>query len=399
MHPFFRTLGDRVAEAWARAEHAPAALPALAAAALQALPAHEHITLGAFLDALSTASEPDVPHQRDLSSAFAEPGTTVYQGRGFCIEVNLWVDGTTLIHGHGFSGAFQVLHGASLESRYRFERTEALGAHMVLGALELVDIRPLGPGDVGVIPAGDDGIHALFHTERPSATVVIRTHGDRSSLPQLNLHPPGVAFDAAWPEALTPLETRQLQLVRSLLRFEGDEGRVRTIIQGARPIFAYPLISEVIAPALLQPGTSLAAMETAMARWFSWVTHPAAERLHAAAARRLYTRGALQLREVLTATEDRRTAGLLLTAPDRSAIEAFAATHLGQTGVEVVTAFIDRVGAIPNPFHPTANVLGLDPGTTAHLRARIRGAAPPEGPAAEVDRQLTTMSIFASWFR
>ncbi|MFT4622148.1 MAG: hypothetical protein ACI8PZ_000804 [Myxococcota bacterium] len=399
MIPYFRDLGDHIAARWRDRGLVPAALPEVAAAALRERPAQEHTSLAAVLDAVALGTEPAFVRQRDPSAAFGEPPITVYQGTGFCIEVNLWVNGTTLIHGHGFSAAFQVLHGSSLESRYTFQPRAAVGAHLRLGDLVLDRIAPLGVGDVREIPSGDAGIHALFHLDCPSATAVVRTHGDPGALPQWNFHQPGVAFDAAWPDALTPLERRQLQLVQSLLQFEGDAVRVRSILQQARPAFAYPLIGEVMAPVLLQPGTSLGAMEQALDRWYGWVDCPERDTLHAAAARRLYTRAGLRLREVLTDPDDRRVAGLLLTAPDRAAVERYAEAHLEQTATDLLTGFLDRVGSMPNAFHPTANVLGLDAAGTALLRDRIGGASAPLDGRGELDRQLTTMSVFASWFR
>jgi hypothetical protein len=41
------------------------------------------------------------------------------QELGTRIEALFWVDGTTSIHQHSFSGAFQVLAGKSIHSRYR----------------------------------------------------------------------------------------------------------------------------------------------------------------------------------------------------------------------------------------------------------------------------------------
>jgi hypothetical protein len=56
----------------------------------------------------------DFTRQMDPQASFGDPPITLFVGPRFYIDVYYWLDSTTAIHEHGFSGAFQVLHGASV---------------------------------------------------------------------------------------------------------------------------------------------------------------------------------------------------------------------------------------------------------------------------------------------
>lgn len=53
----------------------------------------------------------------------------------------------------------------------------------------------LGVGSTVAIPRGCDLIHANFHLDSPTMTIVVRTHQGRE--PELTYLPPGVAYDSA----------------------------------------------------------------------------------------------------------------------------------------------------------------------------------------------------------
>jgi hypothetical protein len=50
-------------------------------------------------------------------------------------------------------------------------------------------------GDVRQILSGDRFIHSLFHLDRPSVTMVVRTKHDSGTDPQYSYFPPGIAYD------------------------------------------------------------------------------------------------------------------------------------------------------------------------------------------------------------
>lgn len=128
-------------------------------------------------------------------TGFGQPPVVLYRGHDFYIEALFWFDGTTAIHQHGFSGAFAVLEGSSVHTRYDFVARDRVNSRIVLGALRFQACEVLERGAVRAIEAGDRFIHALFHLERPSVSLVVRTSAERDHYPQYTYHRPGLAID------------------------------------------------------------------------------------------------------------------------------------------------------------------------------------------------------------
>jgi hypothetical protein len=187
----FDDLGARIEEAWRRLDYDEARFPSLATEALAELSPAASVGHAAVLDWLFAS--PTLPHQDDLCAKFGHPPITVFAGRRFYVQVLMWLEGSTSIHRHGFSGAFQLLDGTSLHARYRFDPRRRVSARMALGDLRLDRAELLARGDV--VPITNDLIHALFHLEVPSATVVVRTSSDVEAGPQYDYRPPGLAID------------------------------------------------------------------------------------------------------------------------------------------------------------------------------------------------------------
>ena len=114
----FSELGLSVEEAWREANYSETAFPEIASKALADARLREKVTPWEIIRWL--ASEPQLPRQPDIEAMFGNPPITLFCGPRFYIDIYFWVDGTTEIHQHGFAGAFQVLVGSSLHSRYSF---------------------------------------------------------------------------------------------------------------------------------------------------------------------------------------------------------------------------------------------------------------------------------------
>jgi hypothetical protein len=155
--------------------------------------------------------EPRLPDQafRD----FGQPALTIFQGYKFYIELLYWLDSTTAIHQHSFAGAFGVLSGSSLHSRYHFECQDRASSELVFGTLSLKSTELLGRGDVREIHPGDRLIHSTFHLERPTLTLVIRTQSIPRFQPQYSYRRSGLGYDPFF--APEPFTTR-LRLLKSL---------------------------------------------------------------------------------------------------------------------------------------------------------------------------------------
>lgn len=159
---------------------------------------------------------PSLPEQHFRD--FGQPALTLYRGHKFLIELLVWLDGTTAIHQHSFAGAFGVLRGSSLHSRYSFSWLDRPSSEIVFGKLRLERAELLRAGDVRMIAPGAEMIHALFHLDHPTLSLVIRTDTIARFKPQYSYRRPGLGFDPlAAPE---PFSTR-LRFLDSL-REAGD---------------------------------------------------------------------------------------------------------------------------------------------------------------------------------
>lgn len=140
----------------------------------------------------------ELPRQANVPISFGQPPITLFRTDKFYVEALYWLDGTTAIHDHAFAGAFAVLEGSSLHTTFRFEQRDAIDSHIRLGNLHLADVELLHTGAVRPIIPGRSFIHSLFHLDRPSVSVTVRTYTHAASYPQLEYRRPGLALDSAF---------------------------------------------------------------------------------------------------------------------------------------------------------------------------------------------------------
>jgi hypothetical protein len=208
----FQQIGTFVSQRWKASNYNERSFPAIASEALELWPPHKHATVW---DVVKWAVGADVlPPQEDLDAKFGNPPITVYYGRGFHIQVLFWLQGVPAVHQHGFSGAFHVMVGSSIHTRWDFELTEMIETRLLLGNVTFRNAELLNTGDSRPILAGAELYHATFHVDRPSVSVVVRTIREEDRHPQYQLLPPSVAWDDQRSIATV---TRQLQVLDMLL--------------------------------------------------------------------------------------------------------------------------------------------------------------------------------------
>jgi hypothetical protein len=205
MDPYFTELGKTVYARWKAVDFSLEAFPAIAANALGEKPPARHADLGKLI--VDFLLNDEQPYQS--SSGFGQPELILHDNPKFYIQALFWMDGTTDIHQHGFSGAFHVMAGASLHARYDFLKPRPVTPRFRLGDLKLRETHLLPTGTTAPIESGDGCIHSLFHLETPSVTIVIRTHNDPGTDPQFTYLPPHVALDPIQNDTLT-LRRKQL---------------------------------------------------------------------------------------------------------------------------------------------------------------------------------------------
>ena len=223
MQAVFKKLGDTVLERWKRENFSLAKFPDIARAALDAQPPARKVKLPVLMR--DFLLNDDQPVQTD--SPFGEPELVVYSHPRFYIQLLFWMDGTTAIHQHEFSGAFHVMHGSSIHAHYEFEKPWPVTPYIRVGDLRMKKMEILESGRTVPIVSGQQDIHSLFHLDSPSATVVVRTQHDPGTGPQLNYMPPHIAFD---PHFSDTLMMRRKQLLDVLERSE-DPGYVELVMQ------------------------------------------------------------------------------------------------------------------------------------------------------------------------
>lgn len=199
MDPYFTELGQTVLARWKKANFALDLFPGIACRILGEQPPAAQVDVPALIrDFLLEDRQP-----LQTQSGFGQPELVVYDDPRFYIQILFWLDGTTDIHQHKFSGAFHVLAGSSIHSRFEFENREPISAHLQVGQLRMLDTQLLAAGSTLPIVSGRDHIHALFHLDTPSISIVIRTHSDPGTGPQFTYLPPHLAVDPFHNDALT----------------------------------------------------------------------------------------------------------------------------------------------------------------------------------------------------
>lgn len=397
---FFRRLGDDIAAALGDSREAVSA--GLEQVALAKLGEHDpsaHISHADLIDYVLGADE--MCKQADLDARFAEPPLSLYNGGHFDISALTWLDGTTSIHQHAFCGAFHVLAGSSIHSRYRFQpwATPEPKQRAIAGDLALIDIEVLRPGDTRVIRRGDTLIHSLFHMIRPSVTIVIRTITDESGAEvQYDYRWPGLAHDPFQKHAPT---TRKLQYLRMLRALDAGafRGHLARVLPTADLYLAYTLVSEQIqisadpedARQWSQPCTRLSAAER--------------ELLHRAAHNDLLSRTLIDLRRKLHEPQHRFLLALLLNVFDREELLRLVSRETGCADpVAQVCAWIAEISGNTERY---PNLIGIDFNPTAldllacmfsglGIEDCLRRLAVQHGEADVAEHRGALMALFAA---
>ena len=228
MDSFFQNLGNSVLTRWREGNFSLDAFPGIAVEELQKHAPAAHVDLEKFLRGFLL----DDAQPSQTESGFGEPEIIVYEHPRFYIQLLFWMDGTTAIHQHEFSGAFHVMSGSSIHAQFAFENDMSVTPYLRLGDLRMTEISLLETGCTVPIVSGRSCIHSLFHLDTPSITVVVRTQHDPGTGPQFNYLPPRVAYDPVFSDALM-LRRRQLL---DVLERTGDPSYVDLVLEMVRDL-------------------------------------------------------------------------------------------------------------------------------------------------------------------
>jgi hypothetical protein len=208
---FFTRLGTQIDDAWKQADYDEASFSEIAARGLEAMRPSDHVTM---MDIIHWVhSTRTLVRETGYDGNFGQPPIVVFRAPHFFIEVLFWADATTAIHQHRFSGAFHVLSGSSIHTEYAFEESRRYNDRLLLGDLTTKSVEYLEKGSVRPIRPGAGMIHALFHLDNPSISVVVRNGTSAVSGPQHAYLSSGIAFDSAYSNEALYLRTRTLEIL------------------------------------------------------------------------------------------------------------------------------------------------------------------------------------------
>lgn len=214
----FQDLGEKIEKIWRDKNYDEDSFPQIAENAL--LEADLPKKVSPWEIATWALGETFLPRQHDLPANFGDPPITLYNAPRFYIDAYFWLNGTTQIHQHAFCGAFQVLHGSSIHSQYNFNIQEKLNFFTEIGDINLQTVELLKVGDTHQIIAGKAFIHALFHLDQPSVSIIVRTGKTPLEMPQYIFHKPFLAIDPFFEE---PNMLRKMQFASMLLQANHTE--------------------------------------------------------------------------------------------------------------------------------------------------------------------------------
>ena len=314
----------------------------------------------------------ELPEQVDLDAKFGDPPITLFVGPRFFIDVYYWLDSTTAIHEHGFSGAFQVLHGGSVHGSYEFEQVLEVNQRFRIGDISLREVSLLTKGDIRMVPAGSRFIHSLFHLERPSATIVVRTRGNKAR--QFNYIKPYLALD---PFDVEPWRRRKIQTVELLLSSNHpDADEMICDLLDASDFHATFLILQTAFKCLASnPLEKLFRVSKSMDRFHIMLDH--ARHRHGTLANVLsavfeseHTQNDIIARRGMIERADHRFfLGLLLNVPERSKLlELISQRDPDMEPIEQVIRWVRELSGIKTFGSPEPNVLGIKGIDDTYLR-------------------------------
>lgn len=212
MNCYFEKLGRTVLGRWREQNFSLAVFSELTRIAIEEAPPSENIDIEELIHEFLFSD--DQPFQSE--SSFGQPELIAFNDTRFYIQILFWLEGTTEIHQHEFSGAFHVMGGSSVHSQFDFVGARSVTPHIRTGDLRVKRIELLETGRTVPITSGRDCIHSLFHLDTPSITVVIRTHHDPGTGPQYNYLPPHIAINPLHADSLTARRKQLLDVLETI---------------------------------------------------------------------------------------------------------------------------------------------------------------------------------------
>jgi hypothetical protein len=349
---FFTELGARIERRWAEDAFDPDRFSRIAMDALGSSPACERVSLADLLPRL--VDRTPLPPQSDLEAGFSDLPITLFHHELFTVEVLIWLDAAPAIHQHGFSGAFQVLSGSSIQTLYDFAPTRSFHPQLASGALSLRRVELLKAGDTRAIEYGAALIHGLFHLDRPTATVVVRTHTRDEKL-RLAYEQPGLVYSPLWRDEAAHRQLQALALLHAMAAPDYVPA-VSSAIEASDALGAYYVLERAFDRDQGDP----APLEQILARARAGKHAELLKVVEPVLRERARTHSLLRARHVVWSRDLRYLLAVLLNAPTRRAVvDLIGAYRPGEAAADLfVRWFGELLGLVGRPGDALAKLKG-----------------------------------------
>lgn len=381
----FQKLGSLIENRWKAENYSETLFPEIAAQALTESNLPARVDPWEIIRWVQSAIT--LPEQQDVEGKFGNPPITLFSGARFYIDIYFWLDGTTTIHQHAFTGAFQVLLGSSIHSRYSFREDRIINEHFSTGEISLEEVQLLQVNDIRMIRPGRNFIHSLFHLDRPSATITIRTSHTPSAAVQYDYHKPHFALNPFFRNAVL---TKKLQTVGLLLgmKHKDADAMIGELISSSDFHTAYFVLRESYNHLRSNQMDSLFGLSTGKDR-FTTILQQCRE-AHGELADMILPvleendrqMSVIQRRRTITTDEHRFFLALLLNIPSREKVlELVKQRNPDQDPLETVLDWVEQLGRTRVLDSKEPNALGLpefDDSYVFVLECLLRGLSAEE---------------------
>jgi hypothetical protein len=369
----FQELGSLVENLWKERNYDERIFPEIAARALAEGHLNTRVNAWEILRWLHTTGQ--LPVQQDADGKFGDPPITLFNGPRFYIDIYFWLYGTTDIHQHSFAGAFQVLLGSSIHSHYSFERAQEVNSHFLTGQTVLNSVRLLNEGDIQQIRPGNQYIHSLFHLDKPSATITVRTYAIPSRMPQYSYLKPHLAYDPFFKEQTIIKKAQSVSLLLSMQHAQADE-LIGELLDASDFQTTFHVLDTAFRQLCANELENVFQLATGRQRFDALLDH--ARRRHGQLVDLLppvfdeqqRQSNIIKRRTVITAQEHRFFLALLLNVPDREMmLDLVRQRYPENEPVEKVLDWVDELSHTKVFGSLESNILGIKDFDDLHLFA------------------------------
>ncbi|HEV8482582.1 MAG TPA: hypothetical protein VGV87_03400 [Blastocatellia bacterium] len=221
-------------------------------------------------------------------------------------------------------------------------------------------------GDVREIPPGRQYIHSLFHLDRPSASIIIRTQQTLSGLPQYNYLKPSFAMDPFFKSAAIIKKVQSASLLLSMNHPDSDN-LIGELLSCSDFQTAFPVLELLYDHLTNNPLEKAFGLSTGKERFDALLE--IARHRHGEIVDLIFPiidenrrqHYLIQRRGQITSNDHRFFLALLLNVPDRAKVlELVTQRFPEQNPVNTITDWVEELANTRVAGSSEPNVLGID---------------------------------------